>query len=77
MTYTVTKYAPNEWTETSDGRRHPVIVRDCGHKHRTPETAGRCRAKLIDFRGGVWSADWHGAVVVDSDGDTIDVWLEA
>ncbi len=43
---------------------------DCGHKHRTAETADRCRARLLGMHRsetGTWecSAYWYGSRVVE------------
>lgn len=58
MTYTV---------ETSNG------LNDCGHKHRTPRAAARCRERLYNSHVGPtgWSACayWHAAKIVDSSGN--------
>lgn len=59
MAYTVTKIEENCWN--ADGS--PIIICDCGHKHRTLTAAIKCRSKLLDYNRHTqtWSAKWHNA----------------
>ena len=70
MKYSVVVRDSNCWDAKTG--IHPVL-RDCGHEHRTIASAARCHGKLTKVHGqwgnGGWtSAEWHHAVVEDSDG---------
>jgi copper oxidase (laccase) domain-containing protein len=64
---------PDGWR--LDGRL--AVKYHCGHAHRTYQAARDCQRKLMRYRmtpsGPVWSAQWHGSVivVVNDDGQPI------
>lgn len=68
-TYTVFKFDPNSWH--MDGSH--VILRDCGHKHKSPRTAARCKQTLLAYNrhAHMWSAAWHGCCIRRSDGSPL------
>jgi len=55
----------NSWSSV-DGLN--IVLRKCGHKHKTVDAAEQCMLKLLNPwpRRGPWqrwSADWHNAKV--------------
>lgn len=57
--------------------RTPAPNETCGHKHRSLETAEKCRQKLLgghrDYTGQyVCSAKWYNAYLLGRDGDKWD-----
>jgi hypothetical protein len=55
MTYTVVTRNPNSWTiKKETGTKIMDIVSTCGHKHRSEESADKCRLKLSGHR-----FPWH------------------
>jgi hypothetical protein len=45
-TYSVVVENRNSWTQYADGTRECEITNDCGHAHRTFETAEKCLQRL-------------------------------
>ena len=57
------------------GDGSPVVLRECGHRHRSPRTAAGCMHRLLDYRGdGTHSAAWHHAQVARCDGNPLSEW---
>lgn len=48
------------------------ITADCGHNHKTIETAQHCLDKLTAWRNGSTSAKWYNAHVEDQHGNRIE-----
>jgi hypothetical protein len=54
------------------GTGNQVIVRTCGHQHRTLSGAERCHRDLTKRQpGGVYRADFWGAEVLHADGSRL------
>jgi hypothetical protein len=75
VTYSVVVRDPNSW-DAKTGIN--LLLRDCGHLHRTPQGAVRCMDKLTKVTGGTWgnggsmSAAWFNSRIEDSNGEVID-----
>jgi hypothetical protein len=69
--YEVVVTDPNSWNP--DGSR--IIMHRCPHKHRTISGAVRCRENLIAYntKTGTWSAKWHGATIMHTDGTHLSI----
>ena len=62
--YQVTVFAQNSWTQDSDGTCHKIVVRDCGHIHRTLTGVCRCYRELTKPQSdGMFRADFYHAEI--------------
>ena len=62
--YQVTVFEPNSWTQDSDGVCHSIVVRDCGHAHRTLTGVCRCYRSLTrQLSDGMYAADFYDAKI--------------
>ena len=62
--YQVTVFEPNSWTRDSDGVYHSIVVRDCGHVHRTLTGVCRCYRSLTRrLSDGMYGADFYHAEI--------------
>ncbi len=74
-TYTVTVYEQNTWN--ADGSK--IVVRDCGHSHRSMRAAFNCREKLFNYdpcggRDGNW---FHAVIPGMTQGDEMEIEIES
>jgi hypothetical protein len=66
LTYSVVVRDPGPLSVPMKKRR---ILCDCGHKHKSLDTAAQCHAKLTKRRhDGTYRAPWYHAAVEDSTG---------
>jgi hypothetical protein len=69
MTYSVVVRNPNSWSESTG--IHEELA-NCGHKHKTIETAQACYSRLTVWRNGSTSATWYHAHIEDSQGREVE-----
>jgi hypothetical protein len=68
-TYSVIVRNPNSWSASTG--IHEELA-NCGHNHKTFETAQACQSRLTAWRDGSTSARWYHARVEDSTGREYD-----
>ena len=72
--YSVIVRDPSSWNASTGLHRE---LANCGHKHRSIETAARClRRSLRHLRNGSPPTVWYGAHVEDDENERINVFRD-